>query len=370
MRWNWEQSDWPNFSYDERALEPLERDFLLHAGELMGVFRHVSPDDRDQIRIDLISEEAVKTSAIEGEYLDRASVQSSLREQFGLGGGEARGIAPAERGIAEMMADVYLHYADPLSERTLFAWHRMVMAGERRIETVGRYREHTDADRFQSAVRAQGAFRGTAIGTSQRRDGCVHGVVQRNVAQRQISASSTDARWHRAPLFREHSPLRGWQWPHWPRSLRKGTCAEPGEPSLIALAYTIERHRKTYYRMLEISSRSNEISAWLVYFANTVLDAQRITLARVEFSVVKARFYERFRGQLNERQKKAIARMFREGIDGFKGGLSADNYIAITKASRATATRDLQDLVMKGALTRTGERRYTRYYLVDDEETR
>jgi len=66
---------------------------------------------------------------------------------------------------------------------------------------------------------------------------------------------------------------------------------------------------------------------------------------------------------LNERQEKAIARMFREGIDGFKGGLSADNYIAITQASRATATRDLQDLVAKGALVRTGELRHTRYHL-------
>jgi Fic family protein len=58
-----------------------------------------------------------------------------------------------------------------------------------------------------------------------------------------------------------------------------------------------------------------------------------------------------------------IHRMFREGIDGFKGGLSAENYISITNASRATATRDLQDLVAKGVLIRTGERRHTRYRL-------
>ncbi|TGT14592.1 DUF4172 domain-containing protein, partial [Mesorhizobium sp. M3A.F.Ca.ET.174.01.1.1] len=77
----------------------------------------------------------------------------------------------------------------------------------------------------------------------------------------------------------------------------------------------------------------------------------------------KAKFYERHRDQFNERQEKVIARMFREGIDGFKGGFSAENYIAITQASRATATRDLQDLVIKGALARTGERRHTRYAL-------
>jgi Fic family protein len=66
---------------------------------------------------------------------------------------------------------------------------------------------------------------------------------------------------------------------------------------------------------------------------------------------------------LNERQAKAIARMFREGPGGFKGGLSADNYLKISGTSRATATRDLQDLVEKGALSRTGERRHTRYWL-------
>src|SRR6266705_2331441 len=88
-----------------------------------------------------------------------------------------------------------------------------------------------------------------------------------------------------------------------------------------------------------------------------------IRIKRVDFYVAKAKLYERLRGQLNPRQEKVIARMFREGIDGFKGGLSAENYISITRASRATATRDLQDLVSKGVLLRTGERRHTRYAL-------
>ena len=81
------------------------------------------------------------------------------------------------------------------------------------------------------------------------------------------------------------------------------------------------------------------------------------------FFIAKAHFYGRHRDQLNERQAKVIERMFREGPDGFKGGLSAENYISITGISRATATRDLQELVEIGALTRTGERRYTRYWL-------
>ena len=83
----------------------------------------------------------------------------------------------------------------------------------------------------------------------------------------------------------------------------------------------------------------------------------------MDFYIAKAKLYELMRGKLNERQDKVIARIFREGIDGFKGGLSAENYITITKTSRATATRDLQDLVTMGALTKTGELRHTRYHL-------
>ena len=105
------------------------------------------------------------------------------------------------------------------------------------------------------------------------------------------------------------------------------------------------------------------MTEWLLWFAEIVLKAQQVTLDRVGFFISKAHFYDRHRDQLNERQAKAIARMFREGPDGFKGGLSAENYIAITGTSRATTTRDLQDLVEMGALSRTGERRHTRYWL-------
>src|SRR5215467_2886471 len=101
----------------------------------------------------------------------------------------------------------------------------------------------------------------------------------------------------------------------------------------------------------------------MTYFPNTLRQAQHNTIKRVDFYVAKAKFYEKFRDQLNERQAKVITRVFKEGIDGFKGGLSADNYISISKTSRATATRDLQDLVEKGALTKTGELRHTRYSL-------
>ncbi|MGI9213588.1 MAG: Fic family protein, partial [Methylococcaceae bacterium] len=135
------------------------------------------------------------------------------------------------------------------------------------------------------------------------------------------------------------------------------------QPTLIALAYTIERDKKSYYSALEQANKHNEITDWLVYFADIVLDSQRHTRTWIEFLLYKARLYRRLQGQLNPRQEKVLARLFREGPDGFKGGLSAENYLALTGTSRATATRDLQDLVEKKALHRYGERKHTRYQL-------
>jgi Fic family protein len=132
---------------------------------------------------------------------------------------------------------------------------------------------------------------------------------------------------------------------------------------IASLAYTIELKRSDYYASLERNNKETEITSWLKYFAHTVLEAQNNTIRRVDFYVAKAKFYQKHRGTLNERQEKVIARIFREGIDGFKGGLSAENYISITGTSRATATRDLQNLIERGALTKTGELRHTRYHL-------
>src|SRR4051794_35430598 len=102
MAWNWQHPDWPNFSYDPKALEDLEQQFLLQSGQLIGACKHIGSDDQETLKIELISDEAVKTSEIEGKILNRDSVQSSLRQQLGLGV-EPRGVTPAERGISQMM---------------------------------------------------------------------------------------------------------------------------------------------------------------------------------------------------------------------------------------------------------------------------
>lgn len=364
MEWNWEQSGWPEFTYDPAALEQLERQFLLHSGEFIGAFKHVGPDDRDLLKIELISDEALKTSEIEGEVLNRDSVQSSLRHQFGLGTDQRR-IPPAEQGISEMMVDLYRSFEDPLRHETAFAWHSMLMSGERRIQVIGGYRTHSDPMQVVSGSMHDPKVHFEAPPSSKMTAEMDAFVLWFNETapggKRPLPALTRAGIAHL--YFVSIHPFEDGNGRIGRAIAEKSLAQNLGQPSLIALAYTIERARKAYYAALERNNKDIEITDWLLYFGGTVVEAQRNTIKRVDFYVAKARLYEALRDRLNERQEKVLARIFKEGIDGFKGGLSAENYISIAKTSRATATRDLQDLVANGALTKTGELRHTRYHL-------
>lgn len=143
MIWNWQQPDWPNWRFDAAKLNDLERQFLLGSGRLMGAWQHLENADKDQIKINLLSDEAMKTSEIEGEYLDRASVQSSVRRQFGMTVDRRSG--PAESGIAELMVDCYQSFDAPITHKSLFHWHELVCRGRSDLASVGAYRDHPDA---------------------------------------------------------------------------------------------------------------------------------------------------------------------------------------------------------------------------------
>lgn len=366
MKWNWQQPDWPEFKYDAAELAAMEDAFLLHSGELLGAFRHVGEEDQDALRIELISEEALKTSAIEGEVLNRDSVQSSLRQQFGLSTQtETRRVPPGERGISEMMVDLYEAFDRRLTHKSLFQWHEMVMAGHRNIETVGGYRKHKEPMQVVSGRFDRPKIHFVAPPSSQVRSEMKELIAWFNrTAPKGAYPLPPLARAGIAHLYFESvHPFEDGNGRIGRALSVKALAQTLGQPSLVALAYTIERHRKAYYSMLESSNKENEITAWLVYFAETILQAQRTTMKHVVFYISKTKFYDRLRDKLKPRQQKVIARMFEEGIDGFEGGLSAENYISMTKTSPATATRDLRALVDLGALVRSGERRHTRYRL-------
>src|SRR6185503_13729449 len=101
----------------------------------------------------------------------------------------------------------------------------------------------------------------------------------------------------------------------------------------------------------------------VIFFAAIILQAQEESLNLLNFIMEKSKLLTQLAERLNTRQEKTLLRLFQEGPNGFQGGLSAEKYIAITGASKATATRDLNELVELGALFKTGELRHTRYWL-------
>ncbi len=362
MRWNWQRPEWPDFTWEPELLEGSEHDFLRGTGLLFGAYGHLDEHERDRIRVEIIGEEALKTSEIEGEYLDRENLKSSLLRHFGLPA-DGRKATPAEVGITDLMVDLCDTCEDALSHETLYRWHRMLTLGRTDLRCVGCYREH-----------------GVAVVSGPLHRRRIH--FEAPPPERVKREMDEFVRWFNRSAPGAAAPL--------PALTRAGTahlyfeCIHPfedgngrigravsekalaqslGHPSLIALATAISGNKGAYYGALGEANTKNEITGWLSYFAHTVLDALSYTRIWVEFLVEKARLLERMRGRMNPRQEKCLLRMFEEGPEGFTGGLSAENYMSITKAARPTATRDLSDLVAKGALARTGQSKSARYHL-------
>ena len=362
--WNWQQADWPEVRYDRTQLDALEAEFLWQSGVFSGCIRHVTEDDKEQITVELMSEEAFNTSEIEGEILNRDSLQSSIRRNFGLTT-DHRKIPPAEQGIAQMMVELYREFDVPIGGALLFRWHESLMNGRRDLADIGSYRTGSQPMQVVSGPLYNPKIHfeappPSAVPAEMKRfmqwfaDTSPHGKTPLPILTRAGIAHLYFVTIH---PFEDGNGRIG-------RAIAEKVISEGlGHAALIALSLTINRGRKTYYEMLERSNKGNEITSWLVYFARTILDAQAHSQELVEFLIAKTKFYDRHRGQLNERQDKVIARMMREGPRGFKGGLSAENYLRLTGTSRATATRDLQDLVEKQALVRTGTLKSTRYHL-------
>jgi Fic family protein len=84
MTWNWQRKEWPEFQWDEAALISLEADFLHKSGVLIGTLKHFNEQEKNLLTLNIMTDEAVKTSEIEGEYLDRESVKSSICKDLGL----------------------------------------------------------------------------------------------------------------------------------------------------------------------------------------------------------------------------------------------------------------------------------------------
>jgi Fic family protein len=364
MQWNWQQPDWPEFTYKPDVTQKAEQSLQHGSGMLFGAYKHLNGEDQDQLKVELISSEALKTSEIEGEFLDRDSLQSSIRRHFGLQA-DGRRVPPAERGIADLMVDLYETYDQPLSHEMLFRWHMMLTNGRTDLNDIGRYRTgeepmqvisgplhepnvHFEAPPSQRVKQEMDEFVRWFNRTAPGGNSSLPALARSGIVHLYFECIHP---------FEDGNGRIG-------RALSEKVLAQSlGKPTLIALSTVINQSKKSYYDALGRANKHNEVTDWLSYFAQITLDAMRYTQSSIEFLIQKSALFGRLEGKLNARQEKCLLRLFQAGPEGFAGGLSAENYIRITKTTRATATRDLADLVAKGALVKTGELKSTRYHL-------
>jgi Fic family protein len=364
IKWNWQSQLWPHFNFEPAKLEQLERDYAHQSGLSKGSIKHITEDDQTILIVELMSDEALKTSEIEGEHLDRESLQSSIRKNLGLNT-PVRKVSPQEAGISEMMVDLYQHFDASLTHKQLFDWHSMICSGRRDLDVIGGYRIHDDPMQIVSNRLDDDKvfFEAPPSATM---------ITEMNQFMSWFEETSPGGRTKLLPLARAGiahfyflgiHPFEDGNGRIARAISEKALSQDAGQAALISLSTIIESKKKDYYSALEAHNFTCELTDWLLYFGQTIIDAQSRSLALVEFLINKAKFYDRYQLLMNERQQKVIARLFAAGPTGFGGGLSAKNYVTISKTSSSTATRDLQDLVSKNILKMTGERKSSRYWL-------
>jgi Fic family protein len=362
MPYIWQREGWPNFTWDTQVLERSAYAYALEAGRLAGEVRHLPEDEKMDALIDLMVSEAVKTSQIEGENYDREDVRSSIRNQLGLNAMPQAVRDPRANGVAALMISVRNHIAEDLTAERLWEWQDMIIVeryDQARLH-VGRWRDNPEPMQIVSGAIGKETVHFEAPPASRVPEEMERLIVWFNRSRNMPGAVRAGVAHFWFECIHPFSDGNG----RVGRAIaEKALSQELGAPAILSLSTAIERRRQDYYDALSRASRGGlDITEWLVWFTDLVLEAQVQAKERIGFTLAKTRFWDRHANVLNERQAKALARMLREGPEGFKGGMSAQKYMRITDCSKATATRDLAELLRMGALCKLeGGGRSTRY---------
>lgn len=371
MKYNWQQSDWSQFRYNLEHIEDILFSYAEKVGHVEGLLKGLPEDVQNEAILEMMVSEAVKTSEIEGEYISRADVMSSIRNNLGLVENVIKVRDKRAEGAAELMIDIRNSYAEKLTDKKLFAWHGMIMKGSKGVK-IGAWRTHKETMQVISGPVGKETvhfeappskklpqemksfikwFNGTGPGGENE--------IKKSV----IRSAIAHLYFETIHPFEDGNGRIG-------RAIsEKALFQGIGRPVLLSLSKTIEEDRKAYYEALKHAQRSNEVTPWINYFSNMVLEAQTQAEKEIDFTLQKTKFFDRYKYLLNERQIKVVKRMLREGSKGFSGGMSAKKYIAITNISKATATRDLSDLVDKGAFIPIGAGRSSHYEINFNDKT-
>lgn len=355
--YNWQQKDWPNFSYNLKGVEDELFVFSEKTGHVTGVLKSLPEDIQLEAIIDMMVTEAVKTSEIEGEYLSRKDVISSIRKNLGLVTSPEYIKDKKAAGIGELMIDVRNTFQEALTQEKLFAWHKTLLPASEGI-AVGVWRTHEDPMQVVSGAIGKQKVHYEAPPSVR-----VPKEMEQFIAWFNETVPGGSKEIKKAPVrsaiahlyfetihqFEDGNGRIG-------RAIAEKALSQGiGRPVLLSLSRTIEANKKAYYNALQEAQTSNEITQWIHYFVKTTLDAQTEAEAQIDFTLKKVKLFDRFKDRLNNRQLAVIKRMLEEGPKGFEGGMNAGKYVSISKASKATATRDLQELLEIGAFVLLGE---------------
>ena len=356
-RYNWQQDDWPQFKF---SLNGVEDDLLIFSqkvGRVSGILDALPENTKQDVIVNIILVEAIKTSAIEGEYPNRKDVLSSIRKNLGLHYSPEHIKDKSAAGLGELMIDVGKTFKEPLTEEKLFAWHKMLLQENKNVE-AGQWRTHIEPMQVISGAMGKEKVHYEAPPSSK-----VPNEMKRFIQWFNETGPGGKQEIKKAPVrsaiahlyFETIHPFEDGNGRIGRAIAEKALSQTIGHPVVLSLSRTIEAKMNIYYSSLERAQQSNETTPWVEYFVRTALDAQIEAETEIDFTLKKTRFFDRFRDQLNDRQLAVIKRMLEEGTKGFGGGMNAKKYIGIAKTSKATATRDMQHLLGIGAFVLAGK---------------
>ena len=361
-RFNWQQKEWPDFKFDIANVEKILYSFYERVGNVSGMLKALPDDLQMEMLIEIMVAEAIKTSEIEGEFLSRRDVISSIKKNLGLVTLDENKDARAA-GISLLMVNVRNTFNDPMSEQLLFDWHTMLMRDVKDVE-IGKWRTHKEPMQVISGALGKEKvhfeappseivplemtnfikwFNNTAPGSKN------------EIKHAPIRAAISHLYFESIHPFEDGNGRIG-------RAIAEKALSQGiRRPVMLSLSKIIEGNKKKYYAELEKASLSMEINSWVTYFIETIIDAQADSENLIDFTLKNVKYFDRFRDLLNERQLKVIKRVLDEGPEGFMGGINARKYVSIGKVSKATATRDLQYLLDIKAIIVSGGGRSTSY---------
>ena len=367
----WQQADWPQLVVKPAYVAPALLLARQRQGELVGKARAIGLDQTGSTVQEVLFQEVMATSAIEGENLNPAAVRSSVLRKLGLEPPAGSARSRQVDDLVDVIQDAIIAFDQPLDHDRLFRWQAALFpsgySGLQRI-AVGKYRQHTDPMQIVSGLPGKEVVHFTAPPSAQvalDMDKFLQWFAQTAPGAARAAELDGIARAAVAHVwFETIHPFEDGNGRIGRAIVDMAMAQDLGAPTrLLSLSSQMLKDRKGYYEALSAAQHgSTDVSAWVQWFARALGQACVASSALLDTAVEKSRFWATHsQVTLNERQRKVIQRLLDEGNDGFLGGLNVQKYIKMTGTSKPTATRDLADLVRYGLLRARGQGKAVRY---------